>query len=63
MATIIANKVLYSYHHIINNLDSDNWYDDIIDYIIYNFESFGSFPSETNWFFKMKLPGVLKPII
>ena len=44
MATIIANKVLYSYHHIINNLDSDNWYDDIIDYIIYNFESFGSFP-------------------
>jgi hypothetical protein len=44
IANITANKVMYTYHHIINHLDSDNWYEDIVDYISYNFESFGSFP-------------------
>ena len=44
IAKSTANKILFTYHHIINHLDDENWYDDIIDYIIYNFESFGSFP-------------------
>ena len=42
---MIADKIMYSYHHVINNLDNDNWYDDIADYFEYMFESFGSMPS------------------
>ncbi|WP_282043314.1 hypothetical protein [Winogradskyella flava] len=45
IAESTANKIIFTYHHIINNLDEDNWYDDIIDYVLYTFESFGSFPT------------------
>lgn len=41
---MIANKVMYSYHHIINFIDSKNWYQEIVDYLNYIRESFGSMP-------------------
>ncbi|MCG2419988.1 hypothetical protein K8089_13240 [Aequorivita sp. F47161] len=46
IAEMIADKVLYSYHHIINNLDSEDWYSDIIAYLNYSIESFGKMPSD-----------------
>lgn len=42
--TMIADKVMFSYHHVINNLDNDDWFEDIADYFEYIFESFGSMP-------------------
>ena len=42
--TITANKIMYSYHHILNNLDNDDWYNNIITYLNYNIESFGKVP-------------------
>ena len=42
--TMIADKIIFSYHHIINNLDNDDWYEDIADYIEYSLESFGTLP-------------------
>lgn len=44
IAEMIANKVMFSYHHIINNLDNEDWYSDIIAYLNYNIESFGKMP-------------------
>ena len=44
IAEMIANKVMYSYHHIINNIDNEDWYNDIIAYLNYNVESFGKMP-------------------
>ena len=46
LAVSIANKIMYTYHHILNNIDADNWEKDIIDYIEYTIESYGSFPPE-----------------
>ena len=43
---MIANKVMYSYHHIINFIDSENWYQEIVDYLNYIRESFGSMPKD-----------------
>jgi len=45
IATITANKVIYTYHHIINHLDNDDWYNEIINYLEYTKESFGSVPT------------------
>lgn len=42
--TMIADKIMFSYHHIINNLENDDWYEDIADYLEYNLESFGRLP-------------------
>ncbi len=42
---ITANKILFSYHHIINNVDSEDWYNDIKDYLEYTIESYGSLPT------------------
>ena len=42
--TSIADKVMFTYQHIINNLDNDDWYEDISDYLEYTLESCGSFP-------------------
>lgn len=45
LPTMIADKIMFSYHHVINNLDNDDWYEDIADYLEYNMESFGSLPT------------------
>lgn len=49
----IANKVFYTYHHIIENIDNEDWYEDITDYINYVIESFGSFPPEFGGSFQL----------
>lgn len=41
----IADKIIYTHHHIINRIDTGDWYDDIIEYFEYVLESFGSFPT------------------
>lgn len=42
----VADKIMFTHHHIINYIDKENWKDDIFDYLDYVIESFGSFPSE-----------------
>lgn len=44
-ANITANKILFCYHHIINNLDNEDWFNDIKDYLEYTIESYGSLPA------------------
>lgn len=44
IGNITANKVMFAYHHIINNLDNDDWYSDIIAYLNYCIASFGVMP-------------------
>ncbi len=39
-----ANKVIFSHHHIINNIEIDNWQAEIFDYLDYVIESFGAMP-------------------
>ncbi|MEZ4804600.1 MAG: hypothetical protein R2852_03730 [Bacteroidia bacterium] len=41
---LLANKLSYTYQHVINNINKDDWYSDIYNYIDYTVESFGSFP-------------------
>lgn len=43
--TMVANKVIFTKQHIINNIDSENWYDKITNYIKHTIESFGQMPS------------------
>ena len=40
----MANKIIFSHHHIINNIENDNWQTEIFDYIDYVVESFGAMP-------------------
>ena len=40
----MANKVIFSHHHIINNIENDNWQTEIFDYLDYAIESFGAMP-------------------
>lgn len=40
----IADKIMFTHHHIINHLEEDEWYEKITEYLEYVFESFGSFP-------------------
>ncbi len=41
----IANKIMFTYSHILNNIENDNWETDIQDYIHYVVKSFGSVPT------------------
>lgn len=40
----VADKVIFSHHHILNNLDQENWQEEIQNYLDYAVQSFGSFP-------------------
>lgn len=42
----IADKIMFTHHHIINNIDKDEWYVEITSYIEYILESLGSFPPD-----------------
>jgi hypothetical protein len=39
-----AQKIVYTYEHIINFMDSDDWYKEVTDYIEYAVMSFGQMP-------------------
>lgn len=41
---MVADKVLFTHHHIINNLDADNWKEELTNYIEYAIASFGQIP-------------------
>jgi hypothetical protein len=41
-----ANKIMHSYHHFMQHIDSDEWYDEITIYFEYCIESYGSTPPE-----------------
>lgn len=40
----VADKIMFSYHHIINTIENEDWYSDIIDYLEYVIISFGEMP-------------------
>lgn len=42
---MVADKVLFTHHHIINKLDTDNWKEELTNYIEYGITSFGQIPS------------------
>ncbi len=44
LADSIALKGIYARQHITNNLDKEDWYLDITNYLEYTIHSFGSFP-------------------
>ncbi|UAB82270.1 hypothetical protein INR76_05790 [Marixanthomonas sp. SCSIO 43207] len=46
LAKFVADKVLYTHHHILNNLDQDNWEEEINNYIEYAITSFGQTPDK-----------------
>lgn len=46
LAKFVADKVLYTHHHILNNLDQDNWEEEINNYIEYAITSFGQTPEK-----------------
>lgn len=39
-----ADKVIFSYQHILNNQNKEDWKEDIEDYLTYAINSFGAFP-------------------
>lgn len=41
----VADKILFTYHHIINHLEDDGWYNEITDYLEYAYRSFGQMPT------------------
>jgi hypothetical protein len=41
-----AKKIIYTYQHIKNNHNTNNWYKEITDYIEWVFDSFGKMPKE-----------------
>jgi hypothetical protein len=41
----IANKVLFTYHHVLNHIQNDDYFSDFTNYYEYVHESFGSFPN------------------
>ena len=41
---LYADKLLFTWHHILNNLEEQNWREEIFDYFEYIFKSFGEFP-------------------
>lgn len=43
-AKMCADKVIFSYQHILNNQDSNTWKNDIQQYLNYVVDSFGCFP-------------------
>ncbi len=42
---MVADKIIYTNQHIINNHENENYYKDITDYIDYTVESFGQMPN------------------
>lgn len=42
---MVADKVLFTHHHIINKLDTDNWKEELTNYIEYAIASFGQIPN------------------
>lgn len=44
LGKMVADKVIYTHHHILNNLDQDNWEDEISNYVEYAVTSFGQTP-------------------
>lgn len=44
---MVANKVIYTKQHIINNYKKPDWFEDITDYIDYAVTSFGLMPTGT----------------
>lgn len=40
----ISKKILFTYHHVINHIDNDDWFADFSNYLEYVIDSFGSFP-------------------
>lgn len=43
---MVANKIIYTNQHIINNHNTENWYKFITDYIEWAVESFGQMPND-----------------
>jgi len=43
---MVANKVFYTYHHIQNNIEKDNWKEELKNYIEYAIDSFGQTPQD-----------------
>ncbi len=41
---MVADKTIYTKQHYMNHLESENWYNEITDYIEYTVDSFGGFP-------------------
>jgi len=42
---LYADKLFFTWHHILNFIDKDNWQHEIIDFIEHVFKTFGSFPT------------------
>lgn len=41
---LFTDKLYFTWHHILNFIDTDNWEEEIIDFIEYIFKTFGNFP-------------------
>ena len=41
---LYTDKLFYTWHHILNFIDTDDWQNEILDFIEYIFKTFGSFP-------------------
>lgn len=41
---LIADKIIFSYQHIINNIEKKDWFQEITDYLDWIIESFGRMP-------------------
>ncbi len=48
-----AQKIMYSYHHFMEWIDEENWYNEIIDYFEYCIDSYGSVPAKCGEPFQM----------
>ncbi|OAD92660.1 hypothetical protein A7A78_01765 [Aequorivita soesokkakensis] len=60
----IADKIMYSYHHVINFIDRDDWLNEITDYLKYVIDSFGSFPPEYGCAFMINYyPDILSDLL
>lgn len=43
---MVADAIMFSYHHFLHYLDQEDWYNEITSYIEYCISSFGSIPPE-----------------
>ncbi len=43
---LYVDKLFYTWHHILHFIDTDEWKDEILDFIEYIFNTFGSFPAD-----------------
>ncbi|WP_299600261.1 hypothetical protein [uncultured Aquimarina sp.] len=48
-----ADKIMFSYHQIIQHIDSDNWYEEITNYIDYCILSYGCLPPKYGLAFEL----------